>query len=173
VTLLPGTEQSLSGQCIQLRRAELSDFESLLALRIRAMRDSLERLGRFDETRARERLADGFEPADTQHIVVDGKRVGFVVLKTLSQSLRLQHLYVDPPHQGRGIGSCVLQWAIAQSEQQQRPLELTALKGSAANRFYLRHGFLPVAEGEWDIEYVRRPNGPPAKAVVSPSEALG
>ena len=39
-----------------------SDFESLAALRIEAMRESLEQLGRFDPERARERLRAGFEP---------------------------------------------------------------------------------------------------------------
>ena len=37
--------------------AQPGDFEDLLALRLRAMRESLERIGRYDEQRARERLA--------------------------------------------------------------------------------------------------------------------
>ena len=39
--------------------AEPSDFESLVALRIEAMRESLERIGRFDPVRARERFLSG------------------------------------------------------------------------------------------------------------------
>ena len=66
-----------------------SDFDVMLAIRIGAMRESLERLGRFDPARARERLAQG-----------------------------------------------------------------------AANRFYLRHGFVQVGEGEFDLHYRRsRPQG--------------
>ena len=42
---------------LTMRKACESDFEALVALRIAAMRDSLERVGRFDEKRARERLA--------------------------------------------------------------------------------------------------------------------
>ena len=38
------------------------DFEAMLAIRVEALRESLERLGRFDPTRARERLAAGFKP---------------------------------------------------------------------------------------------------------------
>jgi methylmalonyl-CoA mutase len=38
-----------------------------------------EHLGRYDEQRARERLAAGFDPAHTWHIVVAGQRVGFLV----------------------------------------------------------------------------------------------
>ena len=51
------------------------DFEALLALRMRAMFESLTRLRRYDEARARERLADGFVPENTHHIEVQGQRV--------------------------------------------------------------------------------------------------
>lgn len=141
------------------------DFESLLALRLRAMRASLERIGRYDEQRARERLAAGFDPAATRHIVVDGVRVGFVVLKALSRSLRLDHLYIDPPLQGRGIGHAVLDWACAAADRDQLPLEVVALKGSDANRFYLRHGFVAVGHGDWDTDYLRPAQGPGVRTV--------
>jgi GNAT superfamily N-acetyltransferase len=151
----------------ELQAASAGDFEALLALRLRAMRDSLERLGRYDEQRARERLAEGFDPASTHHIVVDGRRIGFVVLRTLSHAMRLNHLYIDPPDQDRGIGHQVLEWVCAQADRAQVPVELCALKGSEANRFYLRHGFVATGEGEWDIDYVRMPLWPSVHAVRS------
>jgi GNAT superfamily N-acetyltransferase len=123
-----------------LEGASRGDFEGLLALRLRAMRESLERLGLYDERRARQRLADGFDPEHTKHIVVQGRRVGFLVLKPLSHVMRLNHLYIDPPFSGRGIGHQVLEWACAEADRTQLPLELCALKGSDANHFYLRHG---------------------------------
>ena len=147
--------------------ASADDFEALLALRLRAMRESLERIGRYDEQRARERLADGFDPPHTHHIVVDGRRVGFVAFKTLSRTLPLNHFYIDPPEQGRGIGGQVLRWICELADSQQVPVELVALKGSAANRFYLRHGFVATGEGEWDIDYVRTPLWPSVRAVRS------
>jgi threonine/homoserine/homoserine lactone efflux protein len=42
------------------------------------MRESLERIGRYDPVRARKRLAAGFDAQATHHIVVEGRRVGFV-----------------------------------------------------------------------------------------------
>jgi ribosomal protein S18 acetylase RimI-like enzyme len=148
-----------------LQPANAADFEPLLALRLRAMRESLERLGRYDEARARERLAASFAPEHTRHIVVDGQRVGFLVLKRLSHALRLDHLYIDPPAQRRGVGSAVLRWVCAQADDALLPVELVALKGSEANRFYLRHGFVEVGEGEWDIDYLREPVTPSVRAV--------
>ncbi len=149
----------------ELQPAAAGDFESLLALRLRAMRESLERLGRYDEQRARERLAAGFAPEHTQHIVVDGVRVGFVVLKRLSHALRLEQLIVDPPAQRRGLGSALLRQVCERADAELLPVELVALKGSDANRFYLRHGFVEVGEGEWDIDYRREPLTPSLRAV--------
>ena len=142
---------------LELQGASADDFEALLALRLRAMRQSLMQLGRYDEQRARERLAAGFSPRDTQHIVVDRQRVGFIVLKHLSHALRLDHFYIDPPAQRRGIGAAVMAWVCAQADEALLPVELCALKGSDANRFYLRHGFARTGEGEWDYDYLRMP----------------
>jgi hypothetical protein len=62
------------------------DFEALVALRIAAMRESLERIGRFDPVRARERFAAGFAAACTRHIEANGERVGFVVVKPITST---------------------------------------------------------------------------------------
>jgi ribosomal protein S18 acetylase RimI-like enzyme len=140
-----------------LEVASADDFEALHELHLRAMRESLEHLGRYDPQHARERLAAGFAPEHTHHIVVDGRRVGFVVLKPLSHVMRLDHLCIDPAAQRRGIGSQVMGWVFAQADAVQFPLELCALKGSKANHFYLRHGCVKTGEGAWDIDYVRMP----------------
>jgi len=148
-----------------LQAAHADDFEALLALRLRAMRHSLTQLGRYDERRARERLAAGFDPACTQHIVAEGRRVGFMALKRLSHALRLDHFYIDPAHQRRGIGSQVLGGVCAQADEAVLPVELCALKGSQAQRFYLRHGFAMTGEGEWDHDFLRMPVTPSLRAV--------
>ena len=148
-----------------LQAASAQDFEALLALRLRAMRASLEQIGRYDEQRARERLAQGFAPEHTQHIVVNGERVGFLVLKKLSHALRLDHFYIDPPAQRHGIGACVLDSICRQADELLLPVELCALKGSDANRLYLRHGFTMTGDGPWDHDYLRMPLTPSLRAV--------
>ena len=91
---------------LALRPADDGDFEALLSLRMAAMRESLQRLGRFDPQRARERLSRAFEPAHTRHILMGGERVGFVVLlpvpATAPDHLVLDHLYIAPQAQGQG-----------------------------------------------------------------------
>jgi len=132
-----------------------SDFEALVALRIEAMRESLERIGRFDPARARERFRSGFSPAQTQHILADGARVGFLVTRAQGEHLLLDHLYIRPGQQGRGIGAAVLQRVFAQADSLGLPVKVGALRGSDANRFYVRHGFEPLEQGEFDNYYLR------------------
>lgn len=144
-----------------------SDFEAMLALRIRAMQPSLQALGRFDPDRARQRLADGFAPACMRHIVAGGQRVGFTTLRPVEQGLALEldHLYIDPAYQGRGLGAWVVDCAKARADRLQLPLVVEALLGSDANRFYQRHGFVEQRRGEWDITYRRAPQADPVAVV--------
>jgi len=135
--------------------ATATDADALVELRIAAMRESLERIGRFSPTRARERFLAGFEAACTRFIELDGVRVGFVVLKSSAQGMLLDHLYVLPSHQGRGIGAAVLAQVFAQADASASTVRVGALRGSDSNRFYRRHGFVLVEEGEFDNIYER------------------
>ena len=140
---------------LALRPADDGDFEALLSLRMAAMRESLERVGRFDPQRARERLSRGFLPAYTRHILMGGELVGFVVVVPREKDFLLDHLYIHPSGQGLGIGSWVMDQVLKEADRHHKAVSVTALKHSAANRFYLRHGFVLQAEGEWDLYYVR------------------
>jgi GNAT superfamily N-acetyltransferase len=146
---------------LQLQPVSPADFEPLLALRIRAMQPSLEALGRFEPARARERFLSSFLPEHMQHIVQGGQRIGCVTLRPKPAALRMDHLYIEPTHQGQGVGAWVMDWACAQADLKQVPLELAALQGSAANRFYMREGFVEVGRSEFDIEYRRVPHASP------------
>lgn len=134
-----------------------SDFDELVALRIAAMRESLERIGRFDPVRARERLRSSFYPADTQFIMLDGARVGFSTFRFLPAHAQLDHLYVHPAHQSLGVGSHALRHLLAQADARALPVQVGALRDSASNRFYQRHGFVQTSEDAWDIYYIRPP----------------
>lgn len=133
------------------------DFDDMVALRIEALRPSLERLGRFDPVRARERLAAGFKPEYMRHITLDGQRIGFITLRPDDGAerhvLRLDHLYIRPAFQDQGIGAWALNWAKTQAAGQDCDITLSALKQSDANRFYVRHGFAQVGESEFDLDY--------------------
>ena len=126
-----------------------ADFEELFALRMDAMRESLLRIGLGDPQRSRERFMGQFDLEWMQHIVRDGERIGFVQLKPMGDHMHLENLFVRPGAQGAGVGAWVLDWAKSHGQD----LTLHALKQSDSNRFYQRHGFVAVAEQEFDIEY--------------------
>lgn len=140
---------------VVLCAASKSDLEDLVAIRIEAMRESLERLGRFNPDRARERFLGGFDATSTRRIEVAGELVGFVVIKDHQTELLLDHLYVIPSAQGAGIGSEVLTQIFKEADELGRPIKVGALKESASNRFYTRHGFVFVESSEFDNCYVR------------------
>lgn len=131
--------------------------DELVRIRICAMRDSLTKIGRFDPDRARERFMAGFCPEYTRFVNVDGVKVGFVVVKPEATCLKLDHLYIEPEYQGRGIGGKVLGWIFGTADLQGLPVSVTALRGSESNSFYQSHGFIYKDETEWDINYIRMP----------------
>ena len=144
---------------LALAAASEDDFEALLALRMAAMRESLQRLGHFDPQRARERLSRAFEPAHTRHILLDGEPVGFVVLLPMPANhpdhLVLDHLYIAPQAQRQGVGSWVMTQVLAEADRLGLAVRVTALKLSDANRFYQQHGFELQHTSEWDLHYLR------------------
>lgn len=140
---------------ITFGRVTAADFDELASLRIAAMRKSLERVGRFDPERARERLRKSFYPEHTHVIVCEGQRVGFYTFRPTDEGFHLDHLYIHPDWQSRGIGSRVMRRLLAEADARLVPIRLGALRGSESNAFYQRHGFMPTGEDEWDIYYTR------------------
>jgi MFS superfamily sulfate permease-like transporter len=89
------TKAALS-DCVTFSAVSTTDFDELVALRIAAMRASLEHVGRFDPERARERLRKSFYPEHSEFIVIDGQRVGFYTFRPADDGFHLDHLYVHP-----------------------------------------------------------------------------
>jgi ribosomal protein S18 acetylase RimI-like enzyme len=132
-----------------------ADFDELIALRIAAMRESLERVGRYDPERARERLRNSFYPEYTRFIVANDQRIGFYTFRPIENAFSLDHFYILPAFQSQGIGSLVLCQLLSLSDAHGLSVHVGALRESASNRFYRRHGFTQIKEDEWDIYYSR------------------
>lgn len=141
---------------ITFEPVEATDADALANIRVEAMRESLEHVGRFDPQRARDRFLSGFTPDHTFHILFLGEKAGFYVVKPEADGLLLDHLYVMPSHQGKGVGAAVLAKVFALADLTGVSVRVGALKESASNRFYVRHGFVLVEQGEFDNYYVRQ-----------------
>jgi GNAT superfamily N-acetyltransferase len=73
---------------------------------------------------------------------VDGRLLGIMGIQSVRDVDLIRHAYVSPEHQGRGIGSALLEHIAARST---RPLLVgTWSAADWAIAFYERHGFKPV-----------------------------
>lgn len=133
-----------------LRHADPSDSEWMAELRATVMRVDLQRLGRWDPIRVRQRFLDGFRPAHTQVIEVDAEPVGLIAVRPEADAQWIEHFYLDPAIQGRGIGTSVLEH-VMEASRDHRPYRLNVLQGSAARRLYERHGFVHDHEDTIDV----------------------
>lgn len=145
---------------ISFEPAAPSDAEALADIRVEAMRESLERIGRFDPQRARNRFLNGFSPQNTFHVLWRGERVGFYAVKQEPGGLVLDHLYIKSSRQGKGVGAAVLDRVFALADRAGHSVRVVALKESDSNRFYAKHGFVLVEQAEFDNYYVRRAAAP-------------
>lgn len=83
--------------------------------------------------------------------------IGFYACTPTSEGCSLDHLYIHPDFQGRGYGARVLKRITDEADRLGLTIKLGALKESASNRFYQRHGFRQIGESEWDNYYERPP----------------
>ncbi|MFJ9892908.1 GNAT family N-acetyltransferase [Streptomyces sp. NPDC091280] len=149
-----------------IRPAVWADVEGVAELRAVVLRADLERLGRYDERRVRQRLRDGFEPGHTWVIEVGGRFAGCVALRPDADARChwLEHFYLAPEFQGAGIGSGVLGELLARCDRRDGgggAVRLNVLRGSPARRLYARYGFTVETEDSVDVFMVRAaPGGP-------------
>jgi GNAT superfamily N-acetyltransferase len=137
-----------------LRAATADDAHWIAELRAVVLRADLERLGRFDPVRVRQRFLTAFDPAVTQVVLADGHEAGSIAVRLEDDALWIEHFYLRPELQGRGIGSAVLRAHIA-SAAGDRPFRLNVLQGSRARALYERNGFVVESEDPVDVFMVR------------------
>jgi GNAT superfamily N-acetyltransferase len=131
-----------------LRPLAPADVEPVAELRARVMRPDLERLGRYDEQRVRQRWRDSYDPLHTFAITVGGDLAGCVTLRPVEGGQWLEHFYLAPHLQGRGLGSAVLRELLAWADASGAGVRLIVLQGSPARRLYERHGFTVESEDD-------------------------
>jgi len=141
----------------EIRPASAADVEPVAELRAVVLRADLERLGRYDERRVRQRLRDGFTPAHTWVIEVGGAFAGCVSLRPARDARWLEHFYLAPHLHGGGIGAAVLRGLLEQCDRDGALVRLNVLRGSPARRLYERHGFTLETEDAVDVFMVRQP----------------
>jgi len=151
----PSDHQNM--QKVTISKAMNVDPSSLAAIRVEAMRPSLEAVGRFDPERARKRFLETYDPKDTQIVRAGNDLIGFYVVRTRVDHLYLDHVYIHPTRQGGGLGSNIVRSVQDHAQEIGLPVRLTALRGSPANDFYVSCGFTLERFDEFDNHYTWEP----------------
>lgn len=155
VSIPPG-----SGGPWALRPLAPADVEPVAELRAQVMRADLERLGRYDEQRVRQRWRDSYDPLHTSAITVGGVLAGSVTFRPAEDGRWLEHFYLAAHLQGRGVGSAVLRELLTRADERGAAVRLTVLQGSPARRLYERYGFAVESEDPVDVLMARPPAAP-------------
>lgn len=140
----------------ELQISEAGDIDPaiLAAIRVEAMRPSLEVVGRFDPERAWDRFLAGYSADETRLVRVRGVLVGFFVVRRRADHHCLDHLYIRPIHQGGGLGRKIVRLVQQEANAATLPVKLMALRESPSNAFYRSCGFDLVRSDQLDNHYV-------------------
>ena len=106
---------------ITISNAANVEPSSLAAIRVEAMRPSLEAIGRFDPERARNRFLETYNANDTQVVHVGSDLIGFYVVRHRPDHLYLDHLYIRPARQGGGFGREIVRAIQSQAREMGKP----------------------------------------------------
>lgn len=119
-------------------------------LRAEVLRPDLERLGRWDPTRVRQRFLTAFDAARTWVVHMDGEDAGLVAVRHEADAHWIEHFYLQPRYQGRGLGTAIMVH-LMKTHRDHRPFRLNVLQGSPARRLYERQGFTLENEDPVDV----------------------
>jgi GNAT superfamily N-acetyltransferase len=146
----------MANQAFSLRPATEADFEPVLAHSIRAMREHLERVGRFEPARRRDRMRRQFDAGILRIIEQDGAMAGCIGVEAEGAAVEIHSLFLDTHAQRQGLGEAVFRAVLAAHPG--RPFRIEVLKQSPARRFWERQGFVLTGEAAFDWLMERAPD---------------
>lgn len=135
--------------------ANEADFEPLLAIRIDVMREHLERVFRYEPSRARRFFREHFDQPGLRLILIGDTLAGCVAFRPGDDAIVVDSFYLDRRFQNRGLGAEIFKVLLAEADALAKPVRLDVLQGSPADRFYERHGFRKTKEDEIERTYER------------------
>ncbi|WP_433143449.1 GNAT family N-acetyltransferase [Actinomadura nitritigenes] len=148
---------------VALRPATPADSEFCFQLHKAAMGDYVAAIWGWDEQDQRDYHARGFDPGHWKIITADGADIGMLSVEYRATEVYLGRIEVHPEHQGRGIGTRLINALLDEAEQQGKDLVLDVLAvNHRAQALYRRLGLREVARhGDGDIKIRMRSARPP------------
>jgi ribosomal protein S18 acetylase RimI-like enzyme len=144
---------------IAVRPACAEDFDFCADLYFSEMDRTIRELN-LDFAKQAANLRQRWDPRQVGIITLDGADIGWVQSMTEHDALFLGQLFVAPAHQGRGIGTMIVQRLIEEAACDRRAVTLGVVKTNPALRLYQRLGFRTTHEDDRKF-YMRRDPDPP------------
>ena len=113
---------------IVLRAACDDDVAFARNLYFETMREIIERLFGWDQSREEEHFARFFKLDEVRIITADGQDVGWIQEQISDRSINLGSLYVATSMQGRGIGTEALQMLLERAASESNAMTLAVVK---------------------------------------------
>lgn len=143
---------------VELRPVTDDDADFLYRLNEAAMRVYAEQtFGQWDETVQRRIFAEGWSPATTRIVVVDGQDIGMLQVFRREAEVHLSNVRLLPAYQGKGVGTRLISDVLQDAHGRGQPVTLSVFKVNPARRLYERLGFVLVSEDEQRYHMVAPP----------------
>jgi GNAT superfamily N-acetyltransferase len=98
-----------------------------------------------------------WRPSQVCIIQADGVDVGWLQTVASKSEHMLGQLFVDAPHQRKGIGTEVLRGIIDEASRRRLPVRLAVVKINPSRKLYERLGFRVTHEDELKVYMSREP----------------
>lgn len=129
------------------RPAAEADVEFAQALHAACYRDVvIEQFGVWDPALQAGFFQQKWDEGAFQIVELDGLAIGVVVPQWWPDHLFVSEIQIDPAHQGRGIGTMIMDELIAEANRRQLSVRLQVLRRSRARDWYERLGFVTTGE---------------------------
>ena len=115
-----------------LRKATWDDFEYLDKLVTENMKGHVNKVSTWNARLFRE----NYKPETIDVIEVENKTIGFTKLVHNENMLYLAEIQIDRAYQNQGIGTSIINAAIAESEKLSKKITLNVIKGNPAEYLY-------------------------------------
>src|SRR5215475_145800 len=126
---------------IALRTACDGDVAFARNIYFETMREIIEHLFGWDQSREEKNFARFFKLNEVRIITADGQDVGWIQEQISRRSINLGSFYVAPAMQARGIGTEVLRMLLERAAADSKTLTLAVVKTNPARQFYEKRGF--------------------------------
>ncbi|MGD1904024.1 MAG: GNAT family N-acetyltransferase [Geitlerinemataceae cyanobacterium] len=95
----------------------MGDVDALFAIHKAAMSDYVDRIWDWEDVWQQQNFAKNFSvPANRRVLCECDRPIGWWCWTSSQQSIFINAIALHPAHQRQGLGSCILNWFVAQSE---------------------------------------------------------